>query len=141
KEVISDQLCEYYGHITHLDEQVNRILAALEQTGRAKNTVIIYTADHGLALGSHGLLGKQSLYEHSMKSPLIVAGPGIPTGTTRAFTYLFDLFPTICGLANVPLPEKVAGQSLQPLWAGTQRQLRDSVFLPFQGLMRSVRDE
>jgi arylsulfatase A-like enzyme len=141
KEVISDQLCEYYGHITFLDEQIARILAALERTGRAQNTIIIYTADHGLALGSHGLLGKQSVYEHSMKSPLVIAGPGVPHGETRAFTYLFDLFPTICGLAGVNPPEKMAGESLQRLWAGTRTQIRDSVFLPFQNVIRSVRDE
>lgn len=142
REVISDQLCEYYGMITHLDEQVGRILTALEKTGQAKNTLIIYTADHGLALGSHGLLGKQSLYEHSMKSPLIIAGPGIPAGqSTQAFTYLFDLFPSICAAAGARLPEKVAGHNLQPLWESRQRTVRDSVFLPFSGLMRAVRDE
>jgi arylsulfatase A-like enzyme len=141
KEVISDQLCEYYGHITFLDEQIARILAALERTGRAQNTIIIYTADHGLALGSHGLLGKQSLYEHSMKSPLVIAGPGVRHGETRAFTYLFDLFPTICGLAGVNLPEKVAGESLQPIWTGARKEIRESVFLPFQTLIRSVRDK
>ena len=141
REVISDQLCEYYGLITHLDEQVGRILAALEKSGQAENTVVIYTADHGLAMGSHGLLGKQSLYEHSMRSPLIVAGPGIPAGrSTEAFTYLFDLFPTICALAGVTPPEKVAGEDLRPLWEGEGAQVRDSVFLPFSDLMRSVRD-
>jgi arylsulfatase A-like enzyme len=141
KEVIGDQLCEYYGLITHLDEQVGRVLAALERSGHAKNTVIIYAADHGLALGSHGLLGKQSLYEHSMKCPLILAGPGIPAGrSTEAFTYLFDLYPTLCVLTQLPPPEKLAGESLQPLWTGAKKQIRDSVFLPFSGLMRSVRD-
>jgi len=69
REVISDQLCEYYGLITHLDEQVGRVLAALEKGRPREDTLIIYAADHGLALGSHGLLGKQSLYEHSMKCP------------------------------------------------------------------------
>ena len=66
KEVISDQLAEYYGLITHMDEQIGRILKALEASGKADNTIIVYTADHGLAVGSHGLLGKQSVYEHSM---------------------------------------------------------------------------
>ncbi|HKB02581.1 MAG TPA: sulfatase-like hydrolase/transferase [Gemmataceae bacterium] len=142
KEVISDQLCEYYGLITHLDEQVGRILAALEKAGRAKDTIVIYTADHGLALGSHGLLGKQSLYEHSMKSPLVVAGPGVPAGkSTDAFTYLFDLFPTICDLATAKPPEGLAGHSLRPILAGEKERVRDSVFLPFSGLMRSVRDD
>ena len=122
REVIGDQLCEYYGLITHLDEQVGRILAALEAVGaRGRDTIIIYTADHGLALGSHGLLGKQSLYEHSMRSPLIIAGPGIPAGrSTAAFTYLFDLFPTICDLAGVKPPDGLAGRDLRPLWDGRE---------------------
>lgn len=142
REAIGDQLCEYYGLITHLDEQVGRVLAALEETGRAKDTVVVYTADHGLALGSHGLLGKQSLYEHSMKAPLIVAGPGVPAGrSTDAFTYLFDLFPTVCDLAGATPPGKLAGASLRPLWAGEKPGVRDSVFLPFSGLMRAVRDD
>jgi arylsulfatase A-like enzyme len=127
--------------ITHLDEQVGRILTALERSGHARNTIIIYTADHGLALGSHGLMGKQSLYEHSMKCPLILAGPGIPVGkSTDAFTYLFDLFPTILEMAGIKPPDNIAGESLRPLWNG-KKKIRDSVFLPFSDLMRSVRDE
>lgn len=142
REVLSDQLCEYYGLITHLDEQVGRILGALEKSGQLENTIIIYAADHGLALGSHGLLGKQSVYEHSMRCPLIIAGPGVPAGrSTHAFTYLFDLFPTICAATGATAPEEVAGEALQPLWTGDKTQVRDSVFLPFSGLMRSVRDE
>ena len=98
--------------------------------------MVIYTADHGLAMGSHGLLGKQSLYEHSMRSPLVIAGPGIPAGrSTEAFTYLFDLVPTICALAGVTPPEKVAGEDLRPLWEGKGARVRDSVFLPFSDLM------
>ena len=99
--MIRDQLAEYYGLITHLDEQIGRILAALEKSGQAENTIIIFAADNGLALGSHGLLGKQSVYEHSMRTPLIIAGPGIPRGkATRAFTYLLDLFPTLCDVTR-----------------------------------------
>jgi arylsulfatase A-like enzyme len=142
KEVISDQLCEYYGHITYLDQQVGRILAALEKSGHADDTLVVYAADHGLALGSHGLLGKQSLYEHSMKCPLVVAGPGVPAGkSTTAFTYLFDLFPTICDVTGARPPEKLAGHSLRPVWVGEKERVRDSVFLPFSDLMRAVRDE
>ncbi|MDG1975194.1 MAG: sulfatase-like hydrolase/transferase, partial [Akkermansiaceae bacterium] len=80
KEVVSDQICEYYGLVTHLDEQVGRIMKALESSPHADNTYVIYTADHGLAMGSHGLLGKQSIYEHSMKCPLIIWGPEVPAG-------------------------------------------------------------
>ncbi len=91
-EVIRDQLAEYYGMITHLDQQIGRILQTLKSSGRADNTIVIYAADHGLAVGSHGLLGKQSVYEHSMRCPLIVAGPGIPQNQSSwAFTYLLDI--------------------------------------------------
>lgn len=69
--VIRDQLAEYYGMITHLDGQIGRILQALQNSGNAGNTIIIYSADNGLALGSHGLLGKQNVFEHSMRVPLI----------------------------------------------------------------------
>ncbi|MDQ3621523.1 MAG: sulfatase-like hydrolase/transferase [Verrucomicrobiota bacterium] len=142
REALGDQLCEYYGLITHLDEQVGRILGALEKSGRASETIIIYSADHGLALGSHGLLGKQSLYEHSMKCPLIISGPGVPAGkATRAFTYLFDLFPTISALAGGRGPEGLAGHDLRPLWTGEKERVRDSVFLAFSQIMRSARDE
>jgi arylsulfatase A-like enzyme len=139
--MIQDQLSEYYGMITHLDEQVGRILAALEKSGQAENTVIVYSADHGLALGSHGLLGKQSIYEHSMRSPLIFAGPGIPQGqSSEAFTYLLDIFPTLCKLAGVEPTQGLDGYDLAPLWRGQQQSVRDSLFLAYQDSMRAVRD-
>lgn len=143
-EVIRQQLCEYYGLITHLDAQIGRILEALDRSPHAANTYVVFAADSGLAVGSHGLLGKQSVYEHSMRCPLIVAGPGVPRGkSTRAFTYLFDLFPTLAGLAGLPpaLPEdRLAGADLRPLWDGTRTRVRDSVFLPFTDTQRAIRD-
>ena len=140
--MIRDQLAEYYGLITHLDTQIGRILEALKQSGQADNTIIIYTADNGLALGSHGLLGKQSVFEHSMRIPLIIAGPGIPPGkSTTAFTYLFDLFPTVCDALGIEPPPGLEGESLRPLWEGKKDRVRDSVFLPFIDLQRAVRDE
>ncbi len=139
--VISDQLCEYYGLVTHLDGQVGRILDRLEKNGQAGNTLVIYAADSGLAVGSHGLLGKQSLYEHSMRCPLILAGPGVPENTsTQSFTYLLDLFPTLCQFTAAAPPPRLAGHPLQPLWHDPARQLRASLFMPFQDLMRSVND-
>ena len=142
REVVSDQLAEYYGLITHLDEQIGRILKVLEKTGRAENTVIIYAADHGLAVGSHGLLGKQNVYEHSMGAPLIISGPGVPKGgSSHAFTYLLDLFPTILGMASVKPPADIDGHDLRPVWEGKTKQVRDSIFLSFRHIMRSVRDE
>ena len=142
EKMIRDQLAEYYGLITHMDEQIGRILAALQASGKADNTIIIFAADNGLALGSHGLLGKQSVFEHSMRTPLIFVGPGIPRGkSTRAFTYLLDLFPTLCDVLGLATPPNLAGESLRPLWEGKKTQLRDSVFLPFLDIQRAVRDE
>jgi arylsulfatase A-like enzyme len=139
--MIQDQLSEYYGMVTHLDHQVGRILDALEKSGRAGNTVIVYAADHGLAIGSHGLLGKQSIYEHSMAAPLIFAGPGIPKGqSTTAFTYLLDIFPTLARLAGARLPDGLDGNDLSPIWLGQKETVRGSLFLAYQDLMRSVRD-
>ncbi len=141
KEVISDQLCEYYGLITHLDEQVGRVLQALENTPHAENTYVVYTADHGLGMGSHGLLGKQNLYEQSMRCPLIIRGPGIPAGkSTEAFTYIHDLHATLLTLAGVPTPEGIDATDLAPLWQGEADSLHHSLFLPFQDNQRTIND-
>lgn len=140
-EMVRDQLAEYYGMVTHLDVQFGRILETLEKTGRAENTYIIYAADHGLAVGSHGLLGKQNLYEHSMGAPLLVAGRGIPAGgSTQAFTYLLDIFPTVCALTGVSPPADLDGFDLGSIWRGEKDSVRDRVFLAYRGLMRSIRD-
>ena len=140
--VIRDQLAEYYGAITHMDGQIGRILEALRQTGQADNTIIVYAADQGLALGSHGLLGKQSVYEHSMRCPLIFVGPGIPPGkSTQAFSYLLDVFPTLCDVTGIQPPADLEGESLRPLWEGKKDRVRDSVFPPYIEIQRAVRDE
>ena len=142
ESVIRDQLAEYYGMITHLDGQIGRILQALKESGQADNTIIIYSADNGLALGSHGLMGKQNVFEHSMRVPLIIAGPGIPAGkSTSAFTYLLDVFPTVCDLAGTASPSDLEGETLRPLWEKKKEKIRDSIFLPFLKIQRAVRDE
>jgi arylsulfatase A-like enzyme len=142
EDVVRDQLAEYYGLITHMDEHIGRVLNALEKSKHADNTIVIYAADHGLAVGSHGLMGKQSIYEHSMGCPLIFAGAGIPKGgSTEAFSYLLDIFPTVCSLTGIQTPAGVEGKSLQPIWQGKASKVRDHVFLSFRKVQRSVRDE
>jgi len=107
---------EYYAIISHLDEQVGRILDSLEKTGQAANTVIIFTSDHGLAVGNHGLMGKQNMYEHSVRVPLIIAGPGIPNGETRdQAVYLQDAMPTTLELAGLEVGPDIYFRSLMPL--------------------------
>src|SRR6185295_3074656 len=108
-------LADYYATISDLDDQVGRVLAALKERGWSDNTIVIYSSDHGLAVGGrHGLMGKQNLYEH-VKPPLIFSGPGIRAGQSDALAYLYDLFPTICDFAGVKTPEVVEGRSLAPV--------------------------
>jgi arylsulfatase A-like enzyme len=140
--VIRDQLAEYYAMVEHLDAQIGRILATLKARGFADNTIIVYAADNGLALGSHGLLGKQNVFEHSMRTPLIITGPGIPKNkSSEAFTYLLDIFPTLCDLTGIAPPAGVFGESVRPLWEGKKARIRDTVFLPYIQVQRAVRDE
>src|SRR5205823_14628385 len=97
---------------------------------------------HGLAIGSHGLLGKQNLYEHSMRPPLVLAGPGIPAGKrSNALVYLFDLFPTACELCGVMPPAGVEGKSLVPVMTGRQEKVRGVVFGAYRQFQRSVRTD
>ncbi len=101
-----------------MDRQVGRILDALEREGLADNTYIFFTADHGLAVGHHGLMGKQNMYDPSMRVPLMVVGPGIRRGTIDAPVYLQDIMPTTLELAGTAVPSQVQFKSLLPLLKG-----------------------
>ncbi|QDV53433.1 sulfatase-like hydrolase/transferase [Gimesia fumaroli] len=141
-EIIREQLAEYYGMITDMDSHIGRILNTLKDKGFDKNTIVVFSSDHGLALGSHGLLGKQNLYEHSMKAPLIFKGPGIPQNkSTDALVYLYDIFPTVCDLTHITVPPGVEGSDLAPIWRGKTDRVRDSLFTTYEDLMRAVRDD
>ncbi len=134
-------LAEYYAMITHLDDRIGDIVAAVRRKGLLEETVFVLAGDNGLALGQHGLMGKQSLYEHSTRIPLIFAGPGIPKGLRRdALVYLLDLFPTVCDFADVPRPNTVEGQTLIPaLRDGAPG--RDALYLAYTDKHRGVRTE
>ncbi|MEN9359304.1 MAG: hypothetical protein RL095_839 [Verrucomicrobiota bacterium] len=107
---------EYYALISHLDQQIGRILDRLDATGLAKDTLVIFSADHGLACGHHGLMGKQNLYEHSLRTAFLLRGPGIPAGRRIATPiYLQDAFPTSLEAAGIPAPPFVEFKSLLPL--------------------------
>jgi arylsulfatase A-like enzyme len=125
---IRRHIAEYYAMITHLDDAIGQILQRLEERGELENTLIVFAGDNGLALGQHGLLGKQNLYEHSTRVPLIFAGPGIPQGhQAHELVYLLDIYPTLCDLLGLDIPDSVQGRSLAPLLApkksgGTPRE-------------------
>ncbi len=110
---IRRHLADYYAMISHLDDAIGRILQGLAETGTLDNTLIVFAGDNGLALGQHGLMGKQSLYDHSLRVPLIFAGPGVAQGRqTDDLVYLLDIFPTLCDLLGLPVPASVQGRSL-----------------------------
>ncbi|WP_395749269.1 sulfatase-like hydrolase/transferase [Prosthecobacter sp.] len=136
---VREELAIYYAMITDLDAQVGRIFEALP---RPEETIIIFTSDQGLALGSHGLLGKQNEYEHSIRSPLIICGPELPKGERSAsLVNLSDLFPTLCELAGVEIPATVQSKSLVPLLRHKTERVHEFVTGAFTDTQRMICDE
>jgi arylsulfatase A-like enzyme len=141
RDVVRQHLADYYSAIEFVDAQVGRILDALKQSGQYDRTIIVFTSDHGLAIGSHGLFGKQNLYEHSMRAPLIVAGPGIERGKqSDAMCYLLDIFPTVGELAGVQPPEGSEGKSFAAVLQGKASELRSSIFTAYIKFQRAITD-
>lgn len=131
---------EYYAAISHMDAQIGRILDALEAAGGMENTVIIFTADNGLAVGQHGLMGKQNMFEHSMKVPLVIAGPGLPAGEHRdALVYMQDIVPTTCELAGAVTPAHVSYRSLLPLISDAELPGYEAIYGAYMDVQRMVR--
>lgn len=142
KSDIRRDLATYYRVISDMDAQIGRIIEALTKHGKLDNTVIIFTSDHGLAIGSHGLMGKQNMYEHTIGVPLIMSGPGIPRNERKnAQIYLRDLFPTTCELANIPIPKTVEGQSFKAVIEGRKRRIYEHTFGYFKDRQRMVRTD
>jgi arylsulfatase A-like enzyme len=141
-KIVRQHLADYYAAIEFLDAQIGRIVEAIQASSQYDNTLIVFTADHGLAIGSHGLFGKQNLYDHSMHAPLIIAGPGIPRDRrVDAMCYLLDIFPTLGELAGIPVPQGSEGQSLVPILTGQRQTGRDSIFTAYIDVQRAVRDD
>ncbi|HEX8911984.1 MAG TPA: sulfatase-like hydrolase/transferase [Humisphaera sp.] len=142
RESVTGKLARYYASITYWDEQCGRVVAALKAAGQYDNTVFVVAGDNGLSLGEHGLLGKQNLYEFGgMHVPLAFAGPGIGKGETRAFAHLFDIYPTVCELAGVPVPAGLDAKSLAPVLSGRQPRVRDVAFTAYRDCQRAIRDD
>lgn len=130
---------EYFAMITHLDQQVGKILQALDESGKADNTWIFFTSDHGLAVGQHGLFGKQNQYDHSVRVPFIVVGPGVAADRmVDEPIYLQDVMPTTLDLAGTETPDHVEFQSLLPLLAGEPSRY-DAIYGSYLMLQRSIR--
>ena len=120
---------EYYAIITHMDEQIGRILAELKKSGQEENTYIFFTADHGLACGQHGLLGKQNMFEHSVRVPMMVVGPDIPRGKKLDTpVYVQDVMASSLELAEAEKPDYVQFRSLLPLIRGERESNYDAIY-------------
>lgn len=135
------ELAAYYAVISHMDQQIARIIAALETTGQLQNTVIVFTSDHGLSVGSHGLRGKQNMYAHTIGVPLLIRGPGVPARQQlTALCNLRDIFPTLCDLCGIAGPgDSIDGRSLVPLLQGGQTAVHPFLTGYFRRSQRMIR--
>ncbi|MGI8423704.1 MAG: sulfatase-like hydrolase/transferase [Chloroflexota bacterium] len=141
REEVQRHTADYYGMITHLDAWIGNVLCALEHIGRAQDTIVVYTADHGLAVGQHGLFGKQNLYEHSARVPCIVRAPGVQGGRREyGLAHTPDLNPTLCELAGVEAAETVEARSLTPILRGETERHRPTVCQVYKDVQRMVTD-
>ena len=132
---------EYYAIITHMDHQIGRILDHLQATKQHRNTYIFFTAGHGLAVGHHGLMGKQNMYDHSVRVPFMVVGPKVEKGVSvDAEVYLQDIMPTTLELAKIEKPDHVDFNSILPILKGDQTvSCYDGIYGAYLENQRSVR--
>jgi arylsulfatase A-like enzyme len=141
---IRNELGRYYACIENIDIQVARVISRLKAMGEWDNTYVFFTSDHGIAIGRHGLQGKQHLYEHGWRVPFIVRGPGIKPGSRAAGNiYLLDSLRTLCDLAGIQAPATNEGVSFRPVLEGRQKTVREVMYGAFCGGtkpgMRAVR--
>ena len=144
QQTIGNEIGRQYACNEYIDQQIARVMQRLDDMGELDNTFIVYTSDHGMAIGRHGLQGKQNLYQHTWRVPLIVKGPSIQPGKrVTGNAYLLDLLPTLCDLAEIDIPKSVEGLSLKPVLDGKTATVRDTLYGVYCGGtkpgMRSVK--
>jgi len=138
-EIVRQHLADYYAIITHLDAQIGRVMEALKKNGMDKNTIILLTGDSGLAIGNHGLMGKQNIYnEDGIHVPLIISGTDLPKGVQcDALCYNYDIYPTLCDIAGIDIPSSVEGKSLEPVISGETKSVRESLYFAYLQYQRA----
>lgn len=140
KDEVKKHIAEYYGMISHLDSEMGKVLKTLEETGQYENTIIVFAGDNGLGLGQHGLMGKQNLYEHSIRVPLIFSGKNIPKNVkTNKYAYLLDIYPTLCEMIDIQTPDSVEGKSLVPV-INENQSVRDELYLAYVDRIRGIKN-
>jgi arylsulfatase A-like enzyme len=139
-EMIKKEIALYYGMISEVDVQIGRILDALKANGLDKNTLVIFAGDNGLAVGQHGLIGKQSVYDHSMRVPLILKGPKIPKNQKNlALASLSDIFPSVCSYLGIKIPDSSEGKNLMEAIANPRKIFRENMYYKYRDIQLAVR--
>ncbi len=121
-------LAGYYAAVSYMDAQVGRLLDALERSGQADNTIVIFTSDHGYHLGEHDFWAKVSLHEESARVPLLIRVPGMKPGVRETLVELLDLFPTTAKLCGLEVPSRLQGRDLAQVLADPRASVRDAAF-------------
>jgi arylsulfatase A-like enzyme len=125
-----------------MDEQIGKILDGLEASGKMDNTYIIFAADHGLSVGQHGLLGKQNMYDHSMRVPLIISGRNISQNkAVETDVYVQDIMPTVLELAGINKPAFVDFYSILPFTKGQGTGNYPSIYGAYTMKQRMIRSD
>ncbi|MEM6643192.1 MAG: sulfatase-like hydrolase/transferase [Bacteroidota bacterium] len=145
EEVARSELADYYAIITHLDQQIGRVIEALKQSGQYENTIIILAGDSGLAVGNHGLMGKQNLYdEDGIHVPFIISGGFLDKSQrgkkVHSLSYIHDIFPTLCDVAGVSMPSSISGKSLAKVISGEVREVRNEAYYAYRQHQRAYRE-
>ena len=139
---VRQMIADYYRYISYLDSLIGRVLDTLEASPHAKNTIVVFAADSGVARGSHGLIGKQNLYEHSIGVPLIIGGPGIAAGKKAdAMCYLYDVLPTLGALCGVPAPKASQGIDFTATLRDPSQPARTEMLFAYKTVQRALRDD
>jgi len=139
EEEVKKHIGDYYAMITATDHHIGRILDALEASGNKEHTIVVFAGDNGLAVGQHGLMGKQSVYEHSVKIPFVFCGKSIPKGEKReAFVYLHDLFPTLCNLSGLDIPTSIQTRDIAPLIQDSSLSVRESIYFAYHSYKKDT---
>ena len=134
ERTIRNELGREFACSENIDIQIGRVLKKLTTMGELDNTYVIYTADHGMAIGRHGLQGKQNLYEHTWRVPFIVKGRGIKAGSRATGNiYLLDILATLCDLAGIQAPQTNEGLSFKPVLFGQRETVREVLYGLYSG--------
>lgn len=139
---VRKHIAAYYGMVSEVDHQIGRILDAIDQSPGGKNTYIVFAGDNGLAVGQHGLMGKQSLYDHSWRVPMIISSPFAQGARIcDSLCHIMDLCPTICRFAGIAPPSPIEAQGLNLALRNEKTTVRPAVVAGYRNVQRAIRTD